>query len=348
MYRVLDSSINRVSEGLRVIEDILRFKFSNFQFSKKIKELRHCVRDTLKSDDSKLLEFRDLKSDFGLEIDKELKILKSEDIPSVMVSNFKRAQEGLRTLEEVCSINGFFNESNTYKNIRYKIYSLEKQIIELISSRNFTLPDLYGITYLKDSAGRSNVEVVKQMIDAGIKLIQYREKDLTLLEKYYECIEIKELTKKNDVLFIINDNIDLALLVDADGVHIGQDDLPINEVRRLLGDKKIIGLSTHSPIQAKKAVLDGADYIGVGPIFSTKTKVNVCDPVGLEYLEWVKENIDIPFVTIGGIKEHNLEKVIDSGAACIALVSEITSSKCIKSKVNSIRSKIKEINKNEI
>ncbi len=98
-------------------------------------------------------------------------------------------------------------------------------------------------------------------------------------------------------------------MVDADGVHVGQDDLPVGEVRRLLGKDKIVGLSTHSPKQAEDAVRAGADYIGVGPIFATKTKDDVCDSVGFSYLDWVVENISLPFVAIGGIKQHNIEQI---------------------------------------
>ncbi|PUU89127.1 MAG: thiamine-phosphate pyrophosphorylase [Halanaerobium sp.] len=132
--------------------------------------------------------------------------------------------------------------------------------------------DLYGITAEKFSLGRSNIEVVEEMIAAGVKIIQYREKEKKMLYKYEECQRLRELTKEAGVTFIINDDIHLALVIDADGVHIGQEDLPLEEVRKLLGEDKIIGLSTHSPQEAEYAVKRGADYIGVGPIFKTYTK----------------------------------------------------------------------------
>lgn len=200
--------------------------------------------------------------------------------------------------------------------------------------------DLYCLTDSSHSMGRSNIEVVKEMIEAGIKIIQYREKDKSLKEKYEECTEIRKLTKEAGVKFIVNDNIDIAILVDADGVHIGQDDLPVKEVRKLIGKDKIIGLSTHSPDQAKEASALGVDYIGVGPIFKTFTKKDVCDPVGFEYLDYVVENIDLPFVAIGGIKEHNINDVASRGASCIAMVTEITEAEDIGEKINSVRKKI--------
>lgn len=197
--------------------------------------------------------------------------------------------------------------------------------------------DIYGITAEEYSAGRSNIEVVKVMIDSGVRVIQYREKDKKMLEKYRECLKIREMTQRAGVTFIVNDHVDLALLVGADGIHIGQDDLPPGKVRELAGDEMLIGLSTHSPAQAEAAVKAGVDYIGVGPIFATSTKKDVCDPVGLEYLEFVVKNIKLPFVAIGGIKEHNITEVSSRGARCIALVTEIVGAGDIASKIRDLR-----------
>ncbi|WP_310598989.1 thiamine phosphate synthase [Desulfobulbus sp.] len=184
---------------------------------------------------------------------------------------------------------------------------------------------VYGITAEKFSAGRTNIEVAREMIAGGIRLIQYREKRpaKSFAEMLAECRAIRALTREAGVLFIINDYPDLALLVDADGVHVGQDDFPVPEVRRLIGPDKLIGLSTHEPAQAAAAVAAGADYIGVGPIFSTQTKEDVCAPVGLEYLDHVACTCPLPFVAIGGIKEHNLGQVMARGAATVCLVTEI-------------------------
>ena len=125
--------------------------------------------------------------------------------------------------------------------------------------------ELYCITAEEHSLGRSNIEVVRQMIDAGIKIIQYREKDKKMKDKYQECKVIREMTKQAGVTFIVNDDIDLAMIVKADGVHIGQDDLPIEKVRELVGDKMIIGISTHCPEEARQAAASGADYCSPSP-----------------------------------------------------------------------------------
>lgn len=203
--------------------------------------------------------------------------------------------------------------------------------------KRFPSTDLYCITSEEHSLEKNNIDVVKAMIASGIKVIQYREKNKKLVDKYNECLKIRELTKEAGVTFIVNDNIDIAMMVKADGIHIGQDDLPIEKVRELVGDEMIIGLSTHSPAQAEEAVLRGADYIGVGPIYKTYTKKDVCEPVGLSYLDYVVKNIKIPFVAIGGIKLHNIKEVKSHGAGCIALVTEIVGAADIKMQIWEIR-----------
>ncbi len=207
------------------------------------------------------------------------------------------------------------------------------------------LPDtnIYCLTAEEYSNGKTNIDVTKQMIAADIKIIQYREKEKPLQKKYEECVTIRSLTKEAGVTFIVNDNVDLAMAVEADGVHIGQDDLPIEAVRKLVGDKMIIGLSTHSPEQAEDAVKRGADYIGVGPIYRTFTKKDVCDPVGYEYLEYVVKHIDLPFVAIGGIKKDNVAEIVKRGATYVAMVTEIVGADNIGEKINEIREKMKKI-----
>ncbi|AFS78177.1 thiamine-phosphate pyrophosphorylase ThiE [Gottschalkia acidurici 9a] len=201
--------------------------------------------------------------------------------------------------------------------------------------------ELYCITAEEFSNGKDNIQVVKELIDSGVKIIQYREKDKKSLYKYEECKKIRELTREAGVTFILNDDIDIAILVNADGVHIGQEDIPIKKVRELVGNDMFIGLSTHSSEEAQSAVANGADYIGVGPIFKTSTKKDVCDPLGFEYLEYVSKNIDIPFVAIGGIKEHNVSEVLNHGARCVCMISEIVGAEDIGLKVKRIKNIIK-------
>ena len=182
------------------------------------------------------------------------------------------------------------------------------------------------------------------MLEAGVKIIQYREKDFSMLQKYRECLAIRELTARYGACFIVNDDVHLALAVKSDGVHVGQDDLPAAKVRELVGEKMLIGLSTHSPEQAEKAVRDGiADYIGVGPLFKTFTKNDVQPPVGLAYLDHVTAHYRIPFVAIGGIKENNVDEVIRHGARCVCLVTEFTAAEDIGAKIQAVRKRIQAV-----
>ncbi len=345
LYRVLDANINRASEGLRVLEDLSRFCYNDRLFSKRLKELRHGIRKNISNLIPNLIESRDSVNDVGFKTSMELDIDRKTSIYELSQANFKRIQEALRTIEESLKVLNELKLSKLYEGYRFEVYGIEREYFKFMigtSKRgklNEIMTGLYCITSEEHSKGLSNIEVVEKMIKAGIKIIQYREKKKSLLEKYNECQKIRKMTLGSDVTFIVNDNIDIAMMVKADGVHIGQDDLPIEKVRELVGDEMIIGISTHSPKQAEDAVRRGADYIGVGPLYRTYTKEDVCEPVGLEYLDYVVKNIKLPYVAIGGIKEHNMDEVLARGARCIAMVTEIVGAEDIEKKIRTVKSK---------
>lgn len=197
--------------------------------------------------------------------------------------------------------------------------------------------DIYALTDARLSLGRPLADVAQALLDAGVRILQYREKKLKAGQMLEECRMLRRLTSEAEACFIVNDHIDIAMLVEADGVHIGQEDLPVPEVRRLVGPDMIIGLSTHTPEQARAAAAAGADYIGVGPVFATRTKEDVVAPVGFAYLDWVAANIKLPFVAIGGIKAHNIGEVARHGARCCALVSELVGAPDIRERVAVVR-----------
>lgn len=339
IYRILDANVNRVCEGIRVVEDIMRFHFEDAELTEKFRNARHILRKTFIEEDIKFIDSRDSEHDIGKDISGKSTLDKKTSLKQLLMANFKRVTEGLRVIEESTKIINEYQKSKKIESLRYEAYYLEKEVMKKFK---LSLPEgLYGITCEKFGHGRNNIEQAKLLCEAGIKIIQYREKYKSLKERIEEAKEIRKITREYGVIFIVNDNVEIASLVDADGVHIGQDDLPIKYVRELLGEK-IIGLSTHSPEQAEQAVKDGADYIGVGPIFSTQTKDNVCDPVGFEYLEYVVKNINIPFVAIGGIKFSNMKEVLKRGAKSICLVSEITDSENIKETVDKLNEIIRE------
>ncbi len=317
--RILDANINRCAEGIRVIEDLVRFQFCREDLTKKLRDIRHFLRKSYAHLDERFILARNADEDVGKEISKKSDLDKKINLKQICNANFKRITEALRTIEEYSKIIGEYNLSKEVEDRRYEAYMIEKEVLNLFKVE---IPmGLYGITGEEFAKGRTNVECVKEMIKAGIKIIQYREKNKSLREKFIEAKEIAKLCKEAGVIFIVNDHIDIALLVDADGVHIGQEDLPLVEVRKLLGSNKLIGLSTHSIDDATRAMKEDIDYIGAGPIFPTRTKDRA--PVGLEYLEWVIKNVHIPYVAIGGIKEHNLDEILFKGAKWVSLVSEV-------------------------
>lgn len=171
---------------------------------------------------------------------------------------------------------------------------------------------------------------VEEAILGGATIIQLREKNCSSREFYNRALEIKDITLKYNIPLIINDRIDIAMAIDADGVHLGQKDLPISIARKLLGNNKIIGVSVQNVDLALEAQNDGADYLGVGAIFQTNTKKDALQGVGLEMIKNIREKINIPFVGIGGINHDNAKSVIESGANGVAVVSCILKQKDIK------------------
>jgi thiamine-phosphate pyrophosphorylase len=194
---------------------------------------------------------------------------------------------------------------------------------------------LYAITGEQFHPGRPMLEVMEEAIQGGCDIIQLRDKKSPKRDVLEKAKALRELTRRYGVTFIVNDHIDIALAVDADG----QDDLPLADARKIVGDK-IIGISTHAIEEARQAELDGADYIGVGPVFPTKSKEDVVAPVTTAYVRQVAQEIRIPFVAIGGIKLHNVEQVLEAGATRICAISEIVGSSDIQATCESFLAKI--------
>ncbi len=335
-FRALDANINRSAEGLRVLEDMARFRFDNAGISADLRGIRHRIRDLFRQDQPLLLSSRRADRDVGKITSSASQSDVRGDDKDMALSNFKRVQEAFRSIEEHAKTSGSYETGKRVETLRFNVYSLEKKYMALF--QKLFPKGVYGILGEKFSQGRTNVEVAQRMVDAGIDILQYREKvkDKSLLEMLKECEQIRKITADAKVPFIINDHVAIALMVGADGIHQGQDDLPIKKVRALCPDM-MIGCSTHSPQQAEKAVEDGADYIGVGPIFATQTKEDVCDAVGFDYLEHVVKTHDIPFVAIGGIKRDNLKDVVSRGAQTVCLVTEIIGAQNIEQRVKEIK-----------
>jgi thiamine-phosphate pyrophosphorylase len=199
--------------------------------------------------------------------------------------------------------------------------------------------DIYPVTCEKLSAGRTNLEVLRAVIDGGARIVQLREKECSTRTLYRTAEAFRAETAKAGVLLIINDRIDVALAVGADGVHLGQDDLPIPAARRL-APQLIIGASTHSREEAVRAEREGADYVNIGPLFPTGTKAGIVHPLGPEAIRTIRPALTVPFTVMGGITASNLDLVLQQGARRIAMVTAITMAPDIAATVRFLRERM--------
>jgi thiamine-phosphate pyrophosphorylase len=184
---------------------------------------------------------------------------------------------------------------------------------------------LYLVTDRDLSLGRSNLEVIQAAVRGGVTLVQLREKEATTKEFYQEGLKIRAYLKARDIPLIINDRIDMALALDAEGVHLGQEDMPIDAARKILGPQKIIGASVFTPEEAKIAEALGADYLGLSPIFATETKPELIQHLGIKGIPLLKEAVKIPVVGIGSMSESNAYEAVKAGLDGVAVVSAICS-----------------------
>lgn len=345
VFRVIDANLNRVSEALRIIEELARFIQNNKVLTNQIKDLRHNINNTLSSEYPQLINSRDTIGDVGTDI---ANFSERKSVIDIIQANFKRAQQALRVLEEYSKLINTTN-ANVFEQSRYKLYSLEKtmhsEIMNIYKIKRLESSLLYLVT---DRTGFKNEEkflnTIALAIKGGVKILQLREKNTPTNEFISLAKIVKEICSHHDCIFIINDRVDIALAVNADGVHLGQEDMDLITARKILGDQVIIGNSTHKPEDALNAIKNGADYIGVGPVFATPTKPNR-QAVGLEYVKWASENINIPFFAIGGINNDNINTVIESGAKQVAVVRALMKSENPEKDANKM---LNQLNNNSI
>jgi thiamine-phosphate pyrophosphorylase len=204
----------------------------------------------------------------------------------------------------------------------------------------FLQVDLYPVTCERLSAGRSNFDLLEASIRGGAKIIQLREKELTARDLYRMARAFRKVTAEAGVLLIINDRIDIALAVDADGVHLGQEDLPLSAARRI-APELLIGISSHSREEALKAQEEGADYVNIGPIFLTRTKEGVNRFLGPEAIPGIAAGLEIPFTVMGGINGGNIGKVVSQGARRVAVGTAVTMADDMAGAVAALRESIR-------
>ncbi len=336
MNRIIDANLNRATEALRVLEEICRFKFNDLILTTELKNIRHDICLFFDDKYDVLLKSRNTLCDVGTEVDNPTKSSRHNiDFASVFRSNFKRLEQALRVLNEYGGLSDTF---------RYKIYTIEKNMNERLQMdiKKYLLKDkrLYLVT---NSDGFDTdaefLDKVALAIKSGVDIVQLREKTKPASKIIQYGRVIRQLTSEYGALFIVNDRVDLAQILNADGVHLGQDDIDIHSAREILGEEKIIGISTHKPQDAIEAIKHGADYIGVGPIYKTPTKP-LREPAGLEYLQWAAKNVDIPFYAIGSIDLSSIDEVISCGASRVALVRAIMCADNIQDVVCQLKHKI--------
>jgi thiamine-phosphate pyrophosphorylase len=204
---------------------------------------------------------------------------------------------------------------------------------------------LYVITDAKLSRGRSHLEVARAAIEGEASVIQLRDKEATTRQLVEVGRELRALAREKGVTFMVNDRVDVALAVDADGVHVGQDDMPVPLARRLMGPGKIVGASAATSSEARKAEAEGADYVAASPVFSTPTKPDAPPPTGLEGLRAIVEAVALPVIAIGGINPENAGAVIQAGAAGVAVISAVVSAPDIAAAARRLRERVESARK---
>ncbi len=336
IYRIIDANINRASEALRVLEDWARYSKDDKQISEKLKKIRHSINH-LSSACSDFVMSRESEFDVGQNIENNSK---RKSVRDIIRANCKRFEEAMRVLSEYCQVIDL--DIKTFEKHRYEIYTIEKELLKNEKSLRLQNARLYLVTSRNGFKSDVNfLNVIENAVSGGVDIIQLREKNENENKILNLAKEIKKITFGTDVLFIINDRVDLALVCNADGVHLGQDDMPVSEARKITPEGFIIGLSTHSQEQGKAGVNSGADYLGVGPVFPTPTKPDY-KVAGLEYVSWAKDNLkNIPWFAIGGINEGNINKVIEAGAERVAVVRAIMNSTAPESTTNKLKNLVK-------
>ena len=328
VLRLLDANLDRAREGLRVVEDWCRFGLDRADLVEQLKDWRQRL-GLLHADRYK--QARHTAGDVAAGMAHPAQSTRQQPA-AVVAANCGRVQEALRVLEEFGRTEDPALAAEATA-IRYALYDLEVELLRAGSAGDQRRDLLQRCRlYLVTSPSPQLEAVVEAALEGGVRLVQYRAKEgslgpdgepLTDGQRLAQAQALRDLCSRYGALFLVNDRIDIALAVDADGVHLGQGDLPPALARRLLGPEKLIGRSTHALSQLRQAVADGCDYVGVGPVNATPTKPGR-EPVGLAYVREATAESPIPCFAIGGIDASNLAAVQAAGCRRVAVVRAIT------------------------
>ncbi|MDR3181527.1 MAG: thiamine phosphate synthase [Planctomycetaceae bacterium] len=337
VLRIIDAAANRSREAVRVLEDYARFILGDAALTRQLKEFRHALQTALNIFPlPERLAVRNTESDVGTDIETADEYDR-QTLDDILSANFSRLQESLRSLEEFAKLTQPLT-AKVFEQLRYRSYTIQMLPVPVkqVKQAEMTVPDNTGAASLTSlpqlyvlldcrSSEAEFASLAKQLVDGGVNIIQLRDKtadERTLLSR---SRILREIIGEKDVLFMMNDRPDLAVLAQADGVHVGQDELPAAAVRQIVGSRMFVGVSTHNIVQARQAVADGADYIGAGPVFESATK-EFSEPAGLEFLREIAAEIALPAFAIGGITLSNAEEVLSTGIMRLAVSSAVIES----------------------
>lgn len=324
ILRILDANLNRVREGLRVLEEHARFVLEDAALSRACKEARHEVRELTAMLPSDLVRTRDIVGDVGAGINTPTEAARA-DASDVATAAAKRTQEALRVIEEYAKVVSA-GAASRVERLRYLVYELELRVHRHAVARE-RLGEARVYVILTEALCRKGwLETAEAVLSAGAEMLQLREKTLPDRELLDRAKRLADLCRGRGRIFIVNDRPDIARLAGADGVHVGRSDLPAPQVRRILGPRGLVGVSTHNTRELEASLSEGPDYVAVGPMFPSSTKL-LGAPAGLEALREARNVTSLPRVAIGGIRPDNAARVCEADpeailCVCSAVISE--------------------------
>lgn len=322
--RIIDANANRAAEGLRVAEEFARLALDNEQYTRVLKDLRHELRQVIArlAPQAQRLNARNIEGDVGTEIFGPGESARA-NLHAVAASAFGRVKESLRVLEEVAKI----EDPECAKQIegfRYLLYGCESKILGAAHRREVIENARLYLILTESLCKHSLEDTLRAAISGGVDIVQLREKELLDAAYLSRARDVQLICREFEIPFIVNDRADVAAIMRADGVHIGQDDLSVGFARDLLGPATLLGLSTHNREQLESSDASLADYLGVGPAYATATKPHEPE-AGLAFLREASERALRPWFAIGGINAERIDAVLAAGATRIAVSRAICS-----------------------
>ncbi|MBL8822242.1 MAG: thiamine phosphate synthase [Planctomycetia bacterium] len=323
LHRILDANYNRAGEALRILEEYARFHLNDAYLSRQFKLLRHEVTTAYAENVTYIagLRCRDTSGDIGTSIITEAESLRAS-LYDVFRANMARLQQALRVLEEYGKVVSS-RFGSMIERLRYRAYVLEKACLFADTNQSLIAKAQLYLLVSKSSCAASIEWTIQEAVAGGVSVVQLREKGKEDKELLAIAREVRSITSKLGILFIMNDRPDIARIVMADGVHVGQDDLPANDVRKIMGSKTIVGISTHHQNQLERALQDGADYVGIGPVFPSSTK-SFSKLAGLAFVRQASNLTSMPRFAIGGIDASNVSKIVQAGIKQVVVGRAIT------------------------